>query len=158
MGSISSDTTRVGGKTHFCDDKDPDIPDIPPHWIFDRDELPQKYPYFYPRLYILVLHRLLCVFGFGVGNLRKIWYVSYPGCPTEMWERERDRLRLRLEHINLVVRPQGFDRYFAGFEYNVWPRPVCYSLHWWAFAPRILPCPGVGWYCHIRRRSPMSSS
>ena len=141
MSSIASHASDVEWGTNLCDDgaQDAQVLELPLHWIFERGNHPWKHYRFCWCSPVLWLHRFLCNIGFGVGNLYKVREVSYPSCPAEVWEDERDRLRKRLEHINLVVRPQGFDGQFSGFDNNFWPRLACFFLRWRSFAPRSLP-------------------
>jgi len=80
------------------------VPELPPHWIFKRDEHPLKHTDFCWWPFFHFLHHLFCVIGLGHASLHYVWEVSYPGCPAEVWGPWRDTLRERLQHINIVVR------------------------------------------------------
>ena len=86
-------------------------PILPPHWNFNK----YKHSWCRP---IYLTYRFLCVIGFGTGNLGRVWKGTYEDCPEEEFDRVSERLRRRFEHLNLVVRPQRFNRHFAGFDCN----------------------------------------
>ena len=118
MNPISLDMTRVESRTHLLDQKvegDHTPNEMPPHWVFKRDKDTSKI--FPPHLHSLVygLHKVLCVFGFGHSNLRDVWEMTHPKCRVEVVDRTKDKLRQRLEHVNIVVCYQYFDRWVLIF-------------------------------------------
>jgi hypothetical protein len=106
MSFSSSDTIDMSAATVRDDRKteDPHIPEIPSHWIFKRDKHPVGHAYFCWSPFLHFLHHLFCVIGLGHASLHEVWKTCHPGCSDEVWEHGRDRLRERLEHINIVVR------------------------------------------------------
>jgi len=102
------------------------IPEMPSHWIFERDGHLPAHSYFCWSPFFHLLHHLLCVIGFGHGSLYHVWEVSHPDCPVEVWESGRDSLRERLQHINVMVCFQRrLDKRFIDFFCAVWSRLVC---------------------------------
>jgi len=79
------------------------IPEIPSHWIFERDGHPSKHTYFCWSPFMHFLHHLFCVIGLGHASLHHVWEDSHPDCSAEVWEHGRDMLRERLQHINIVA-------------------------------------------------------
>ena len=80
------------------------IPEIPPHWIFERNGHPTNHLYFcwWPLLHCI--YHISCVISFGHASLYPIWEVSHQNCSAEVWEHARTLLRERLAHVNIVVR------------------------------------------------------
>ena len=119
MGLILSGVIDAEPRTHLADPKiqgGGGIPDVPPHWMFERDGGRSVFP---GRPFVHFLYQFFCVIGFGYPSPRDFWEVSYPGCPVEVVERARDKLRQRFEHVNIVVRCQSFGGRVAGFDCNV---------------------------------------
>ena len=133
------------------------VPEMPPHWVFERDKHPEHWYSSYWHLFTHFLYRTFCVIGLGHADLETVWETTHPDCPVEIWEAGRNSLRERLEHVNLVVRSRRtIDEQLVGLNCDVWPRPVCSSLRWRRSARRILL--GTQDYCHIRRSAPTASS
>ena len=104
------------------------IPEIPSHWIFKRDKHPVEHPYFCWSPFTHFLHHLFCVIGLGHASLHQVWKMCHPGCPDDVWENGRDRLRERLEHINIVVRVvQSFSFPFIEMSGLGWFAPFCHD-------------------------------
>ena len=79
------------------------VPRIESHWTFEDG----GYPTFPPlRLVLRVIFQFLCLISFGHKNLGPIWAACYRGCEEEDWNKRRDAIRERLEHVNVVVRLQ----------------------------------------------------
>ena len=81
------------------------VPDheLPPHWVFKREGHPLNHSYFCWRPFPHFLCHLFCLIGFGHVNLDGVWEVCHPDCAVETWERWRDQLKGRLQHINVMV-------------------------------------------------------
>ena len=125
MNSTSSNTIDLERGTYFRNHKSEDaqIPEIPSHWVFGGGGDSSKH--FCWRPFTHFLHHLFCVIGLGHASLHSVWKDSYPGCPDEVWEKGRDRLRERLEHINIVVRSHlRVDECFACLHPSDWSRLV----------------------------------
>lgn len=90
MSTTSSNTTRV--------------PEIPPHWVFERENHPTGHSYFCWRPFTHFLHHLFCAIGFGHSSMHTVWENAHPDCPVEIWEAGRNLVRERMQHINIVVR------------------------------------------------------
>ena len=137
-------------------EKKPPVPDIPPHWIFEREQCTSPHTHFcwWPPFHFL--HHLICVVSWGHGSLVPLWAVSYPGCPPEVWEKERELVGGRLEHINTVVCfQQSLDQRFINFYCDFLPS-LDYSflrrLYCAPHRPLITQC------YHMRTQFPSASS
>ena len=118
MDPISLDMTRVQSRAHLLDQKvegDQTPDEMPPHWVFKRDKDMSKNSPFHWRSLVYDLHKVLCVFGFGHASLRDVWVMTHPKCRLEVVDRTKNKLRQRLEHVNIVVRYQDFDRCVGDF-------------------------------------------
>ena len=118
-----------------ADDTNPRIP--PPHWTFGRGGYPT---FFLLHSVLRALFQFLCLISFGHKNLKPIWAVCYRGCKEEDWEKKRDAIRERLQHVNVVVRlQQSPDEFSAGLDRDFWlHRLLCSLLRRRRFAPRTL--------------------
>lgn len=107
MRAVSSDTAfspetlESIHKTH-----ENSVPEIPPHWIFEREGYPSNHTDFCWWPISHFLHHAFCAIGFGHTSLPDVWKVCHPDCLPEVWERERETTRDRLQHVNIVVRTQ----------------------------------------------------
>lgn len=134
MTTMSSDT-MVGSEINFPSNRNGKaqehlVPEIPSHWIFDRDGHLSNHSYFCWGPPIHCLYHLLCVISFGHASLYQVWESTYPDCPVEVWEHGRDMLRERIQHINIVVRfSQRLDRLPADSDCISRLRLVCSLLH-----------------------------
>lgn len=83
---MSSGTTDIELGANLCNHKEQgvQVPQIPPHWIFEEDERPSTHSHPRRRPFIHFLHYFFCVVGLGHASLRDFWEVSYPGCPVEV--------------------------------------------------------------------------
>ena len=111
MSSVSLDMA-VAQQPPLSYDEKPEgtkIPDMPTYWDFKKYNVQS---WFDRRRFIYLVNRFLCVIGFGTGDLHRIWKGSYPNCSEEEFDKVSERLRLRLEHLNLVVRPRRFNGHF----------------------------------------------
>jgi len=82
--------------------KDDEIPQIPPHWIFDGERDSPKYTGSLAQKVVLLFHRALCFVTFGGASIRPMWnriHTTEPGA----WEEGRDSLRERISHHNIVA-------------------------------------------------------
>jgi len=116
------------------------VPPMPPHWVLKQEDNWFTYMIFWT----------FCGISFGHQGLESFWEACHRNCPPEIWEAERDSLRGRLEHTNIVVRFRRIiDECVIGFDCAGWLRPVCSSVRWRRSAPQILL--GTQDYCHIQR-------
>ena len=146
----------------------PSNEEIPLHWIFGEGKcaLPQKHFCWWPPLHFF--HHLISVISWGHGSLVQVWEVCRHrcshkvreacdlSCSQEVWERERELVGGRLEHINIVVRfQQNLDQCFIDFDCDFWPRLVCSLLRRFQYAPQ---SPLIPRCYHIRTQLPIASS
>ena len=71
--------------------------------IFEEKKcaLPHKHFRWWPPLHFF--HHLISVISWGHESLVQVWEVCHNDCPPKVWERERELVGGRLEHINIVV-------------------------------------------------------
>ena len=160
--SPSSLTTRtMQSTTRLLSNDDeqksnPSVPNMPPHWVFEREGCTSPHTHFcwWPPFHFF--HHLICVISWGHGSLVPVWEVSYPGCPPKDWKDERELVGGRLGQVNIVVRfQQSPDNCFVDFYCNFWLRLVCSflrRLHYPPQRPLIPRC------YHIRTQFPTASS
>ena len=101
---------------------DTGIPSIPSYWQYDTNRRASFFPGL--RRLVFLVFRFLCLIAFGAGNLKKLWNACYPNPQDKeseekrekAWESEATRVKERLEHLNLVVRPPSVNEHFVGFD------------------------------------------
>ena len=104
MNTMSETVAAQGARSPSdTKQKENDLPNMPPHWVFERGRHPDHW-FLCWRPLAHFIYRVFCVIGLGHSDLGIVWKASHPKCPVETWEAGRDSLRERIQHINVVVR------------------------------------------------------